>query len=97
MSDTMISKLTVAALAGAAALAALAAPGTTRAEDNMEKCYGISKAGENSCANAAGTHSCAGHSTQTYFGGDWKLVPAGTCADLGGRTEAFDGFGQPRG
>ena len=24
-----------------------------------EKCYGIAKAGQNDCANLAGTHSCA--------------------------------------
>jgi uncharacterized membrane protein len=58
------------------------------------KCFGIAKAGENDCANAAGTHSCAGQSTEDYFGGDWKLVPAGSCEDMGGKTEAFDGYGK---
>ena len=35
------------------------------------KCYGISKAGENDCANAAGTHSCAGQATVDYDGGEY--------------------------
>jgi uncharacterized membrane protein len=56
------------------------------------KCYGISKAGENDCANAAGTHSCKGQSSADYFGGDWKAVAsADECTTQGGQTEAFDG------
>lgn len=46
-----------------------------------EKCYGISKAGENDCAAGPGT-SCAGTSTIDYQGNAWKLVPAGTCKDI---------------
>ena len=30
----------------------------------MEKCYGVSKAGQNDCA--AGAHSCAGSATASY-------------------------------
>ena len=59
-----------------------------------EKCYGAALAGENHCANAAGTHSCAKMSTTDYHGGDWKLVPAGTCEKLGGQKKPFDGFGK---
>ena len=58
-------KLTAAtaalALAGAVAVTGLAM--TPAAEAAGTKCYGIAKAGENDCANAAGTHSCAGQST----------------------------------
>lgn len=49
-----------------------------------EKCYGISKAGQNDCANLAGTHSCAGQSTIDNDPGEWKLVAKGTCVELGG-------------
>ncbi len=47
----------------------------------MEKCYGVAMAGENDCAAGPGT-TCAGTSTKDYQGNAWKLVPAGTCADI---------------
>jgi uncharacterized membrane protein len=49
-----------------------------------EKCYGISAAGQNDCANLAGTHSCAGQSTADNDIGEWRLVPGGACNELGG-------------
>lgn len=52
-----------------------------------EKCFGIAKAGENSCANLAGTHDCAGMAAQDQRPDEWKLVPKGTCAKLGGMNE----------
>ena len=79
-----------AALASAVALAAVAAPLTT-AQAADEKCYGVSLAGENDCANLAGTHSCAGQSTVDWDGGEWKLVPEGSCEDMGGSLEAYEG------
>jgi uncharacterized membrane protein len=54
------------------------------AEKGKEKCFGIAKAGENSCANLSGSHSCAGQSTTDKGPGEWKLVAKGTCAKLGG-------------
>ena len=78
-----------AALASAVALAAVAAPLPALADD--EKCYGVSLAGENDCANLAGTHSCAGQSTVDYDGGEWKLVPEGSCEDMNGSLEAYEG------
>jgi uncharacterized membrane protein len=55
-----------------------------------EKCYGVALAGQNDCGNLAGTHSCAGQSTVDNDIGEWKLVPKGTCKELGGysRKEA---------
>ncbi|MGP1396413.1 MAG: BufA1 family periplasmic bufferin-type metallophore [Inquilinaceae bacterium] len=94
MADMKFTSLSVAAaLAGAVSMATMAAPSSVLAQD-MTKCYGVAKAAENDCANAAGTHSCAGQSTEDYFGGDWKLVPAGSCEDMGGQTEPFDGYGE---
>jgi len=91
MIETKRTSLTLAAaLAGAVATAGLAAPGTASAQD-MERCYGVAAAGENDCANAAGTHSCAGQSSEDYHGGDWKLVPAGSCEEMGGSLEPFEG------
>jgi uncharacterized membrane protein len=60
-----------------------------------EICYGIAKVGQNDCANMAGTHVCAGQSTADYDGGEWKLVPAGSCRRLGGKLQGFQGAGQP--
>ena len=57
-----------------------------KAADNRgkEKCYGVAKAGENACANLSGSHSCVGESTEDRSPADFKLVPKGTCAKLGG-------------
>lgn len=49
-----------------------------------EKCYGIAKAGQNDCANLAGTHSCAGQSKVDNDKGEWKYVAKGTCKQMGG-------------
>ncbi|MCK0129484.1 DUF2282 domain-containing protein [Erythrobacter sp. F6033] len=46
-----------------------------------EKCYGISKAGENDCAAGPGT-SCAGTSVVDYQGNAWTYVDAGTCLEI---------------
>lgn len=75
------------ALAGALALMA----GPAAAQSNMEKCYGVSKPGENGCAHAKGLHSCAGNTNLTFDGGDWKLVKAGTCAAEMGSLKPFEG------
>ena len=70
----------------AAAIAGLTAAGATTAvhAGDKEKCYGVAKAGANDCANAAGTHACAGHATKDNDPGDWKYVAKGTCEDMGG-------------
>ncbi len=51
---------------------------------DKEKCFGIVKAGQNSCANLSGTHSCAGEAKTDNSPVEWKLVAKGTCAKLGG-------------
>ena len=51
-----------------------------------EKCFGVAKAGENSCANLTGTHTCAGESTEDKSPVEFKVVPKGTCAKLGGMS-----------
>jgi len=73
-------KVTHAAVAGAVATALASLAGPAAAQDDMEKCYGISKAGENGCAAGPGT-TCAGTSTVDYQGNAWTLVPAGTCEE----------------
>ncbi len=90
MATKTLTALTLAAAVGGAA-AALGTTGTVSAQD-MVKCYGIALAGQNDCANAAGTHSCAGQSTVDFDGGEWKLVPAGSCNEPGSE-EPFAGVG----
>jgi len=95
--------LLASALAGlsfsAAAVAAeeiAAAPVTWLKKDNdrykdqakMEKCFGISKAGQNDCAGAAGIHSCEGQSQVDFGTKDWKYVAKGTCVKVGGKLAA---------
>ncbi|WP_299419796.1 DUF2282 domain-containing protein [uncultured Shimia sp.] len=62
----------------ATALALQAAPADAA---KKEKCFGITKAGENGCAAGPGT-TCAGTSTVDYQGNAWSLVEAGTCLDI---------------
>ena len=75
-------------IAAAAALATVMSLGVVDAVDaaskKKEKCYGVALAGQNDCGNLAGTHSCAGQATVDNDIGEWRLVPAGTCKELGG-------------
>jgi uncharacterized membrane protein len=68
-------------LAASIATALTLAAGPLHAQDNMEKCFGVSLAGENDCAAGPGT-TCAGTSTVDYQGNAWTLVPAGTCETI---------------
>lgn len=63
------------------AFGATAALAQTPAKPEMEKCYGVSRAGQNDCAAGPGT-SCAGTSTRDWQGNAWKLVAKGTCASI---------------
>lgn len=54
---------------------------------DKDKCYGVAKTGENSCSNLSGTHACAGEAQTDNSPEEWKLVPKGTCAKLGGMSE----------
>ena len=77
----------IASSALASVLALGLATGTQAADDKAkEKCYGIAKAGQNDCANLAGTHSCAGQSKTDNAADEWKYVAKGTCAKLGGKS-----------
>lgn len=70
--------------AAAASLMSLSLAGTPAVAQEKEKCFGIAKAGQNDCANLAGTHSCAGQSKVDMDKGEWKYVAKGTCKDLKG-------------
>ncbi|MBL8316674.1 MAG: DUF2282 domain-containing protein [Rubrivivax sp.] len=53
---------------------------------DKEQCYGIAKAGQNDCANLAGSHACAGMAKVDNDPGEWKYVPKGTCKQMKGMT-----------
>ena len=53
---------------------------------DKDKCYGVAKAGQNDCANMAGSHSCAGQSKVDNEAGEWKYVAKGTCKSLKGMS-----------
>ncbi|MEZ5670190.1 MAG: DUF2282 domain-containing protein [Alphaproteobacteria bacterium] len=91
MTKAKTSALALAALAsGAFAAATFVAP----AQAETVKCYGIAKAGENDCANVAGTHSCAGQSTVDYSFDEWKTAEQGDCLAMGGSLEGGDGINE---
>jgi uncharacterized membrane protein len=88
------TKLTHAALLAAVvgATAAFTASGASAADATpIEKCYGVSKAADNSCASKAGNHGCAGQSKAAYSGQEFKAVPKGTCEKMMGSLTPFDG------
>lgn len=75
------------ALASAVALGLLGATAHAQ-EKGKEKCYGVAKAGQNDCANLAGTHTCAGLSKVDRAADEWRYVAAGTCKTMKGMSEA---------
>jgi uncharacterized membrane protein len=50
----------------------------------MEKCWGVSKAGQNDCGSNKTAHSCAAQSKKDYDPNDFKAVKTGTCEKMGG-------------
>jgi len=84
-----MNKRLIASSALASLLAVAAAP--AHADDKAkEKCFGNVKAGQNDCATANGSHSCAGQAKTDNDANDWKYVAKGTCEKLGGSTKAPD-------
>jgi len=70
-----------------ASVMALGLAGQAAAQDkDKEKCYGITKAGQNDCGNLAGTHTCAGQSKVDSDPGEFKYVAKGTCKQMKGLT-----------
>ncbi|UTY55946.1 MULTISPECIES: DUF2282 domain-containing protein [unclassified Massilia] len=78
--------LIAAALASACAVATTASAMDNAKAGDKEKCYGIVKAGQNDCASANGSHSCAGQAKADNGAAEWKYVAKGTCEKAGGKT-----------
>jgi uncharacterized membrane protein len=79
----------VAAIGSLLALGSLTTTAPAGAADSaeLEKCYGIVKAGKNDCAGT--THSCSGQSKQDAGAREWIALPKGTCERIvGGHTTA---------
>ena len=75
------------AIASALAAALVLPAATTQAQGNMEKCYGVAKAGKNDCQTAKS--SCAGTSKTDSQADAWVSLPRGVCDKLvGGKTTA---------
>lgn len=76
----------------AAALATVCAAGVGSAAaapaGDKEKCFGVAKAGQNDCASANGSHSCAGQAKTDMSPTEWKYVAKGTCEKAGGKLSA---------
>jgi uncharacterized membrane protein len=69
---------------GAAALSA--SPSFAADKVEMEKCYGVVKAGKNDCAGPA--HACAGQAKADSGGKEFVTLPKGTCVRLAGGSLA---------
>ena len=57
-----------------------------QAAGEVEKCYGIAKAGQNDCASTDGSHNCSGQSVKDAQAGDWIALPQGICDRIVGGT-----------
>ncbi len=67
---------------------AAAQAGPVAPDPTKDKCFGVAKAGQNDCASASGSHSCAGTATKDKDPGDWKYVERGTCEKMRGSMMA---------
>lgn len=68
------------AVSTALALGLASASTSVMAEGDMEKCYGVVKAGKNDCGTA--NHSCAGQAATDGDANEWVYLPKGTCDKL---------------
>ncbi len=75
------------ALASVLAMGALSAAAQSDGSEK-EKCYGVAKPGTNDCANLSGSHTCAGQSKNAKAPDEWNYVAKGSCAKIGGMSEA---------
>jgi uncharacterized membrane protein len=75
---------TIAAIGSLLSLgtAPFATPTFAADKPDMEKCYGVAKAGKNDCAASA--HACAGQAKVDGAGKDFVSVPKGTCERISG-------------
>ncbi len=80
--------LVTTALASLIAMSAMGVqPAVAEDKKDMEKCYGVVKAGKNDCKTMSS--ACAGHSTSDAQPDAFIALPKGTCERIaGGSLEA---------
>ena len=78
--------LITTAISGALALGRYAGGSQAAEKVEMEKCFGVVKAGKNDCQTA--TSACAGTSKKDGSKDAWLGVPKGTCEKIVGGTLA---------
>ncbi len=78
------TNVTISAISSLLTLSAVAFATPSFAADkaDMEKCYGVAKAGKNDCAGPA--HACAGQSKVDAGAKEFITLPKGTCERLAG-------------
>ncbi len=77
-----LNTLLVSAVSGALALGLMSGVSQAAEKVQMEKCYGISKAGKNDCQTA--TSACAGTAKKDGQKDAWLYIPKGTCEKIVG-------------
>jgi len=83
----MKSKLSRHALLAVALAGVAAAAVAATQEEAKVMCYGVAKAGQNDCGSKTGVHGCAGEAKIDNDKGDFKILPMGTCDQLGGTVD----------
>lgn len=73
-----------AAIGSLLVLGVSASPAFAADKMNMEKCFGIAKAGKNDCSSNKSAHACAGQATKNNDPMDFVAVPKGTCDKIAG-------------
>ena len=79
-----MSKRTLMVAAAASLMSMSFVAMNAHAADEKEKCFGVSKAGQNDCSSVSGAHSCAGQSKVDMDKMEWKYVAKGTCKTMKG-------------
>jgi uncharacterized membrane protein len=85
--NRLISMLTICA---ATVLHVENASAHLNAKDNEEKCYGVSKAHNNSCASKGNKHSCATIAKADNDPNEWIIVAKGECKKMKGSLTPKD-------
>ena len=88
-----ISTAIGAAILGLSTTGALAHLEPKKGED-MEKCYGVVKAGKNDCSSKAGKHGCAGMAKTDASVNEWVKLPSGLCDKIVGGSLTEGGTAQ---
>lgn len=79
------------AIGGLLALGLSANASAAEKKMEMEKCYGIAKAGMNDCGSKKAGHSCAGQASKNGDANDFVAVPKGTCNKIAGGSVSEGG------